>query len=58
MIGLPKACLFILTTLLVSFSNVKLYSQDSEYPNNLDLGIRFDTNIPETVKINGVFGVE
>ena len=57
MIGLPKACLFILTTLLVSFSNVKLYSQDSEYPNNLDLGIRFDTNIPETVKINGVFGV-
>jgi hypothetical protein len=57
MIRLPKECLFILTILLVSFSNVKLYSQDSEYPNNLDLGIRFETDIPSTVKINGVFGV-
>ena len=57
MIRLPKACLFIFTILLVGFSNVKLYSQDSEYPNNLDLSIRFETDIPSTVKINGIFGV-
>ena len=34
-----------------------LRGQTPEFPNNLDLGIRFDTNVTETVKINGVFGV-
>jgi len=58
MIRLTRNYLSKITIGLVFFSLVTfLRGQTPEFPNNLDLGIRFDTNVTDTVKINGVFGV-
>ena len=34
-----------------------LKAQTPDYPSNLDIAIRLDSNITQAVKINGVFGV-
>ena len=58
MIRLTRNYLSKITIGLVFFGLVTfLRGQTPEYPNNLDLGIRFDTNATDTVKINGVFGI-
>ena len=36
---------------------IRLFGQTPEYPNDLDIGIRFISPVPSPITINGVFGV-